>query len=226
MSLFFSLLPLYLFGNLHCLGMCGPLVMLISRNPHRLFYFWGRICSFSLAGLLAGMSGEVVQLFLQDFSVSALPSLLLGGWILLIASQAFPKWIFTSLFHSTFWKKIEKNLALLALYNSPKGMFFCGMSTLLLPCGQTLIVFAACALTPDPRVGLGTGFAFPMHTSPSLWFALKMGRMLSLQKFPRYLISAPQTVVGLLICCRGFAELGWIPHLILYQSDSYHFSLF
>lgn len=226
MSLFFSLLPLYLFGNLHCLGMCGPLVMLISQHPHRLLYFWGRICSFTLAGLLAGMSGEVLQLFLQDFSVSALPSLLLGGWILLIAGQVFPKWISTSLFQSAFWKKIEKNLAILPLYNSPEGMFLCGMSTLLLPCGQTLIVFAACALTANPWIGLGNGFAFAVLTSPSLLFALKMGRMLSLQRFPRFLFSAPQMVVGLLIFCRGLAELGWIPHLILYQSESYHLGLF
>ncbi len=226
MSLFLSLLPLYLFGNLHCLGMCGPLVMLISRHPHRLSYFWGRICSFTLAGGLAGMSGEVLQLFLQDFSMSALPSLVLGGWMLIVATQNTPKWIYETLFQSRIWKKIEKTLSLLPLHNSQKGMFLFGMGTLLLPCGQTLIVFTACALTADPWVGLWNGLAFSVLTSPSLFLALKMGRMFSPQRLPRYLLSAPQILVGVCICCRGLAELGWIPHLILYQSNSYHLAFF
>ena len=226
MSLFLSLLPLYLFGNIHCLGMCGPLVMLISRHPHRFFYFLGRICSFTLAGWLAAMSGEVVQLFLQDVSVSALPSLFLGGWIVLMASQVIPKQLYQPFFHSAFWRKIEQNVTFFALNEHPMGMFLFGMSTLLLPCGQTLIVFAACALTADPWEGLINGLSFALLTSPALFLALKMGRIFAVKAIPSGVLAIPQIFVGVLLCWRGLAELGWIPHLVLYQSDNYHLGLF
>lgn len=78
MTLFFSLLPLYLFGNLHCIGMCGPLVMLIGRHRHRYFYFAGRVASFSLAGLLAGELGAVLHLVLKQYFLAEIVSLMCG----------------------------------------------------------------------------------------------------------------------------------------------------
>ena len=57
MTLLLTMLPLYLFGNVHCLGMCGPLVMLIGQHHFRYFYFVGRTLSFTLAGGLAGAAG-------------------------------------------------------------------------------------------------------------------------------------------------------------------------
>ena len=62
MSLLITMLPLYLLGNLHCIGMCGPLVMLLGQQRCRAFYFLGRTLSFTLAGLLAGALGSVLQL--------------------------------------------------------------------------------------------------------------------------------------------------------------------
>ena len=82
MSLFFTLLPIYLFGNLHCLGMCGPLVMMIGRHRYRNFYFFGRTISFALVGLAAGEAGSVLQIGLKHLQISAASSFLFGGIIL------------------------------------------------------------------------------------------------------------------------------------------------
>ena len=76
MTLFFSLLPLYLFGNLHCIGMCGPLVMLLGQHRYRFFYFAGRLASYSLAGLFAGELGAVLHVFLKQYRLAEISSLL------------------------------------------------------------------------------------------------------------------------------------------------------
>src|SRR5690242_11860481 len=84
MTLFFSLLPLYIFGNLHCMGMCGPLVMLLGQHRYRFFYFVGRLLSFSLAGLVAGELGAVLHVFLKQYYLAEIISLGCGimiiGW--------------------------------------------------------------------------------------------------------------------------------------------------
>ena len=47
MRVFLTLLPLYIFVNLHCLVMCGSLVLMLGGHKHRNFYFsikpWWRI---------------------------------------------------------------------------------------------------------------------------------------------------------------------------------------
>ena len=76
MSLLLTMLPLYLFGNLHCLGMCGPLVAMIGHHRFRYYYFLGRTLSFTLAAMAAGGAGAVLHLFLNQYHISALTSFL------------------------------------------------------------------------------------------------------------------------------------------------------
>ena len=71
MSLFFTLLPVYLFGNIHCAGMCGPLMMLLAKNRYRWAYFAGRLVSYTLAGLL---SAEIGMFFFSSALTVALLS--------------------------------------------------------------------------------------------------------------------------------------------------------
>ena len=218
MTLFFSLLPLYIFGNLHCIGMCGPLVMLLGQHHYRLFYFLGRLLSFSLAGLLAGELGAVLHVFLKQYFLAEIVSLLCGilimGWGIqkLIGWQgkqrssmkksplnALHRWVSTLLLKDTGW-----------------STFLFGFFTVALPCGQTLVVFSACALTGSAWIGLGNGFAFALLTTPSL--VLAMHTLTLFKKFKQYdraILGGCSILVGLLACCRGLAEMGWISHWVL-----------
>ncbi len=83
MSLFISLLPIYIFGNLHCLGMCGPLVALMGRNRGKWFYLLGRVLSFSLAGLIAAELGLILNVFLGTLKIPAFSALFFGSLILI-----------------------------------------------------------------------------------------------------------------------------------------------
>lgn len=231
MTLFFSLLPLYLFGNLHCIGMCGPLVMLLGQHRYRLFYFLGRTLSFSLAGMAAGELGAVLHLFLKPYHLAEIVSLICGlgmiiwGLLKLIGCQSQPSFTLKK----TPLNTLHQWVSTLLLKDTGWATFLFGFFTVALPCGQTLVVFSACALTGSAWVGLGNGFAFALLTTPSLFIAMHM--LTLFKKFKHYdrpVLGGCSIVVGVLACCRGLAELGWISHWVLNPdtSTSYHLVIF
>lgn len=230
MTLFFTLLPLYLFGNVHCLGMCGPLVMLLGQHRYRYFYFIGRLLSFSLAGGIAGEIGAVLHVFLKYYHISEIASFLFGGIIIWIGLKALFGWRLPPMpIFARKMAKINQTLSTLMLKDSPWATFLFGFFTVALPCGQTLVVFSACALAGDLWIGLFNGFALAFLTTPSL--ALAMHTHLLFRKLKKYyqtVLGVCSLLIGLLAVCRGLAEAGWISHWILNPeaSASYHIVIF
>lgn len=215
MTLFLTMLPLYLFGNLHCLGMCGPLVMMIGQHRYRLFYFLGRTLSFTLAGTLAGAAGLLLQVTLKNSYVPALLCFFFGAFLFTLglgtlSGRSYPgsQWLSKRL------ASTNQSLSLLMLRDQPLATFLFGFFTLLLPCGQTLIVYSACALSQDPAVGCLNGLAFALLTSPSLFLAMQVRALLPAAKaYYNRVVGVSALIVALLAVCRGLAELEIIPHL-------------
>jgi uncharacterized protein len=229
MSLFISLLPVYLLGNLHCMGMCGPLVMFIGRHRFRNAYFLGRIVAFSLAGMIAGEIGAVLQLIFNKFHIPAITSFLFGGFLILMAISYLAGIRYSGAFFSSLLGEWSKKAAMLLTKDQFYSVFLFGLCTVLLPCGQSLMVFSACALSGDALVGGINGFAFALLTSPSLWFAMKAQALLKACKRYYYpLLGIFSLIVGLLAICRGLAEIQWIPYWVLnpQSSSSLHIAIF
>ncbi|WP_068471396.1 sulfite exporter TauE/SafE family protein [Candidatus Protochlamydia phocaeensis] len=232
MTLFFTLLPLYLFGNVHCLGMCGPLVMMLGQHRYRAFYFIGRLLSFSLAGLLAGEAGAVVQLFLKHYHLAETISFLCGLLIILWGVSLLLNWKTGLMQKIMQWKLLayfNQRLSALLLKDTGWSTFLFGFFTLALPCGQTIVVFSACALVGNALVGLFNGFAFALLTTPSLVLAMHASTFLKrLKNYTNTVLGLSTIFVGALACCRGLAEMGWISHWILNPDSStlYHIVIF
>lgn len=217
MSLFFTLLPIYVFGNLHCIGMCGPLVMLLGQHRYRYWYFAGRTLAFSGAGFLAGGLGAVLHHVLSVYHISALVSLMFGLVILVVGLSQFSgipypghRWLGQRL------KGISARFAQLLNQDSPRSVFLFGLGTIILPCGQTVIVYSACALYGDLWVGGTNGALFALFTSPSLWLAMRARSWLGRWRSKQHLILGGLAVlVGLMALCRGLADLQVIAHWVL-----------
>ncbi|MEX1013344.1 MAG: sulfite exporter TauE/SafE family protein [Waddliaceae bacterium] len=227
MTLLFSMLPFYLLGNLHCMGMCGPLVMTIGLHPHRLWYFFGRTLSFSLAGAVAGGLGAVLSHLVQLFHIPAITSLLFGGVVLFIGLKNV---IRIPSFSFSWMNRFNHRLTRFALSPHPFSLFLFGFFTVLLPCGQTIVVFSACALVGSVKVGLINGFVFALLTSPSLLLAMHSHRYLAKWKTSYNSIFIILCfIAGSLSICRGLAELEWISHLELFKEmggENLHFVLY
>lgn len=227
MILFFTMLPIYIFGNVHCLGMCGPLVMMIGKHRYRYFYFFGRIFSFSLAGLIAGELGAVLQIVLSHYHIPALTSFVFGILILSLALCTLFGWRYPGhQFLARRLANVNHSLSLLMLKDQPWPAFLFGFFTVALPCGQTMIVFSACALAGDLWVGLFNGFAFAILTTPSLWLAMHAHHLfVNLKKHYNTIIGVFGLLVGAMAICRGLAEVNIIPHLILNPRSESHYHI-
>lgn len=227
MTLFFTLLPLYLFGNVHCFGMCGPLVMLIGQHRYRYLYFAGRLVSFSLAGFIAGELGAVLHVFLKQYYLAESISLIFGTIIILIGFNILFNWHWLNFIPRLKpLQSLNQALSLLILKETPLSTFLFGFFTVALPCGQTLVVFSACALAGDAWIGLMNGFAFALLTTPSLVIAMHTLHFFkTLKKYYQTILGLSSILVGLLACCRGFAEMGIIPHWVLNPGSPTHYHI-
>lgn len=226
MTLFWSMLPIYLLGNLHCLGMCGPLAMMLGAHRFRYFYFLGRVCSFTLAGMLAGEVGAVTALTLKVFHLPALTSFIFGGIFLGIGISNLMGWQYPGYARlAKILEPLNRNLGLLMLKDQPIPSFLFGFFTLLLPCGQTLLVFSACALSGSAAVGFWNGLAFSLITTPSLWLSMHAHKWMQFAKaYYQTALGIAAMGVAALAICRGMADMEWIPHLVL--SDQYHLVIY
>lgn len=222
MITFWTLLPLYLVGNLHCIGMCGPLVMVLGQNRFRGLYFLGRVTSYLLVGAFAGLFGAVVHYYLNLAHLSALLCFMVGA--LMILSGIF------SFIHSPFpfmktWARwlqpLNQNLTKHLLQEDPRAFFWIGFLTVFLPCGQTVIVFSAIALEGSLWSGLFNGACFALLTSPSLWMSMQAHHWLrGWRDYYKILLSILSCLVGGVTILRGCADWGWIEHLALNSPTS------
>ena len=218
MNTLVALLPLYLLGNLHCLGMCGPLVMWLGRHPYRYWYFLGRTLSFTLAGFMAGMLGWVFQIELAQYHFTALASLGLGVGLAIAGSRYFIPWKFS--FSNPLRRRLGKltasismQLAGLMEQEQRWPSFWFGFCTILLPCGQTLVVYSSCAVAGEPFWGFFNGCIFALLTSPSLLVAMHSGRRLAAARFYYLpLMGLAFFAASALTLLRALADLQCIPH--------------
>ncbi|MEC7839519.1 MAG: sulfite exporter TauE/SafE family protein [Chlamydiota bacterium] len=230
MALLLTMLPIYLFGNLHCIGMCGPLVMMIGKHKYKNYYFIGRTLSFTLAGMIAGGIGSVLNVIIAEYHIPTITSFLFGSTILLIGCSYLFKWKLPggkAIAH--ILNPINKKITPLIMKDDPISTFLFGFMTIFLPCGQTVIVYSACALYGDIFVGTLNGFIFALLTSPSLFFAMQAHHLLyKIKAHYNLLIGLSAIVIGALALCRGFADLGMIPHWILNpnSAEKYHLVMF
>ena len=223
MTLFFTLLPLYLLGNLHCMGMCGPLVALLQRHRFRHLYFVGRILSFSLVGALSAEVGMLFTALLKRFYFPALTSICFGTLIFVLGlGQLLGKKKWVPHFFKQATVRLSQRLGALALQHHPWATFAFGLSTILLPCGQTVIVFSAIALSSNVWTGLFNGCAFAVLTTPALLFSMEIVGKIKWAYAP--VMGSLICLTALLLILRGVADLGWVPHATL--SRRWHIALF
>lgn len=212
------MLPVYLLGNFHCLGMCGPLVAMIGRHAHRYYYFLGRLFSFSLAGWVAGFLGEVLSATLMRWHLSAFFSMALGGamvlgGVLLTRGGAV---IPGARSMNRLLAPLQQRLTLLMLKESRLATGMLGFLTVALPCGQTLVVFSACAVYGEGAAGFLNGACFALLTSPSLFIAMQAKRLFSNgAKNYNQIAGGCAVVAGVLAVFRGLADAQLISHWVL-----------
>ena len=212
-------------SSLHCVGMCGPIVMgcvaprpveislsgntaaftskVTAASPH-LLYNSGRIISYSLIGMIAGFIGSAAILsprLQSGFSIG------LGS--LMVVMALFQMNIFTKIFRKeqnppprTFAQKIFSQIK---NSKASEAKFLIGFLTPLLPCGLLYGMAAHAAASSSPVTGALEMGAFAFGSAPALLIAGMLAGMIGarIRKFGTTFAAILIMIMGLLTIARG-----------------------
>lgn len=165
-----------LLGSLHCVGMCGGLVMSCAPTPkNNMFYQLGRLLSYSLLALLAGSITNYFS-FGKNYPIaSTIPGVFLGGILVYTGAKlifARAGLISGPQFFSKFRIKLSKKVfPSSGDIITNRTSFFVGTFSILLPCGFLYGVILALAAFNSPILALISIFCFWVGTLPAMAFA-------------------------------------------------------
>ena len=179
-------------GSLHCLGMCGPLVIAYSlhiKRPdekttvtgassfqiglfHHLFFHLGRLLTYGLLGALAAGLFYLADLKIVFLNLRG-GITLLGGMVMIFFGLVLLKILplpgfltVSSMAAGSFWGKRLPPLFKSQHLGSKMAL---GLATGFLPCGLSWAMIAKAATAGHVAVGFLTMVAFGLGTVPALF---------------------------------------------------------
>lgn len=198
-------------GSLHCAGMCGPLVLALtkSRPPStrestgRVCYHLGRVACYCLLGLMLGFVGHVAAPagFQRWLSISLGVALLAGVLVPTKVPLAVPVWKWVAL--------LKGSMPGLLRRNSLASQTAMGAINGLLPCGLVYVAAAGATATGHPLAGAAYMACFGLGTWPMMLGIHLAGHRLPLPaRLPLGSVTRGAILLmGVLLILRGF-ELG------------------
>lgn len=210
-------LILGLAGSLHCIGMCGPLVMIVHSGGdnrsgqwwiNKLVYHFGRIMVYAAFGVITGLIGKsFIAMGFQQW-LSLIAGLVLF-FMLVLPLLGQKKWSFTP----PLFSKITKYFSKFLQNKTPFKQLILGVINGLLPCGLVYAAMAASIAGGSPTKSALFMIVFGLATSPALIVVAKLSGILRSKWKPQSLayIRVGLSILAVLFILRG-ANLG-IPYL-------------
>jgi len=200
-------------GSLHCLGMCGPLVLASSnvkrtdtagRLLHVGLYHFGRIMTYGLLGLLFGSIGNIIALgsFQKVFTI-------ISGLFLIIVflmSLDLEKLLFKSDAYRGFFYRAQNKAASLFSNLMKRSPLFIGIFNGVLPCGLVYLALMGSLTSGSPSVGWLFMIAFGAGTLPMM-LSVHLGMtMIRFNRFQvlRRIFPVLHLLMGIYLVYRGW----------------------
>ncbi len=206
-------LVLGMVGSLHCMGMCGPLVMALNPKgarftrllAHKLVYNLGRVLAYSLIGALAGALGYgLVQTGVANIVAITMGGLLALGWLL--PAKHYSKVPGGKLLARPV-NYLKRSIGRYLGQQSYGSAFFVGFLNGWLPCGLVYMALAAAVTTSSALWGSLYMAVFGLGTLPMLLVVALGGQWLK-QKLParlNKLVPVYALILALFLIYRGLA---------------------
>ena len=207
-----------LLGSAHCLGMCGPFVLVIGSAAPTLranllrqaCYAAGRIFTYSMLGAAAAFCGLRLAVALAAWvNVPALLAIAAGG--LLVVQGLHAAGVLPARAVSAAACPGAAGFRALLTSRGALDVFLAGLFTGLLPCGLLYGMLALAASTHDVARGLATMAAFGAGTVPAL-AAAGLGGGLAGVAFRRRIHGVAAwclVLAGAVSVARGAGFLAW-----------------
>lgn len=176
-AMFIAMFSMGFLGSPHCLGMCGGIVTAFGLSMQQLSprkknllifsYHVGRLFSYALLGVLAGLIGTTI---LAPFMQSDFPRVLLGTVLVLIGFAILGMPLFNHLekLGLKLWQAMSPiRQKVFPLDSVPKALF-AGLLWGFLPCGLVYGALMMAVASGSVATGALMMFAFGLGTLPML----------------------------------------------------------
>lgn len=174
-----SALLVGLLGGGHCAGMCGGIVSAVSLSlpgerpkiGYHLSYNAGRIASYTLAGMLAGLLGSSSLLLSHLLPVEKLLYLLANLMLVALGLYLAGWWrgvLVLERVGGKFWQRIQPLSRHFLPVRARRQAFVLGLLWGWLPCGLVYSVLVAALATGSVLQGGALLLAFGLGTLPAL----------------------------------------------------------
>ncbi len=205
----------------HCVGMCGPLVILagaryprkgVAATPLHLLYHAGRILVYGLMGAIAGALGGALGKAAQAARIPGVVTVLVGLAVI-FAGLSYLGWL-------PFWRRNvhtggwwQRIMQMAMKTPGAAGVFLLGTLNGLLPCGLVYEALLIAAATSNPLLASLGMLLFGAATIPTLVIFGVGAQMLSTPIRQRMVWVGGIFVVliGIDLVLRGAAGLGVLP---------------
>jgi sulfite exporter TauE/SafE len=197
-------------GSVHCVGMCGPLVLALPVHhmnvSKRIGSIWlyhsGRITVYASGGLLFGLLGRRVYLAGWQQGLSILLGVSILCWLAfkgLRGQGGLPGWA------NRFYGILQGWLGRLWQSPSPGKFLLMGIGNGLLPCGMVYLAIAGALTTENILQGMGFMACFGLGTLPLLLGLQMTGRMVNISFRQKIRKALPYLTVfvAILLILRG-----------------------
>lgn len=215
----FSALFLGLISSLHCVGMCGPIAMMLpverqneaKKVTQILTYHFGRLTAYASIGLVFGLLGRGFFLagLQQKMSIIIGVTMII---VVLIPEKKFANYNLSKPVYKII-SKIKSNLGSQFKNKSYKSIFTIGLLNGFLPCGMVYVALFGAIAMQSAGLGVFYMLLFGIGTMPLMTIVVYMNSLLKLpfrnkiQKVIPYLA----VIIGILFILRGLG-LG-IPYI-------------
>jgi sulfite exporter TauE/SafE len=202
-------ITLGLLGSLHCAAMCGPLMLALPVPPGgagrfiagRVVYQFGRITTYALLGVIAGLAGKSL------FLIGAQRWLTIALGVAIFIGFFLSKKIALAASVARLVGKLKTAMGAQLRQRSFRSLALLGMLNGLLPCGLVYVALAGAVSRGTILSGVGWMLAFGLGTLPTMLGISLSGKVfpVSLRLQLRRAIPFSVCLLATLLILRGLA---------------------
>jgi len=208
-----------LISSLHCIGMCGPIAMMLPVDHQNeakkvtqiVTYHLGRLTAYGSIGLVFGLLGRGFFLagLQQKISIFIGLAMIL---VVLIPEKLFAKYNFSKPVYKVI-SKIKSNLGSHFKNKSYKSLFIIGLLNGFLPCGMVYVALFGAIAMQSASLGVLYMILFGIGTLPLMTLVVYVNSMIKMPFRNKIQKAIPYVAVliGVLFILRGLG-LG-IPYI-------------
>ncbi|KFF16740.1 sulfite exporter TauE/SafE family protein [Flavobacterium hydatis] len=208
-----------LISSFHCIGMCGPIAMMLPVDKHNkakkalqvTVYHLGRLTAYGTIGLIFGLLGKGFFLAGIQQKLSILIGLIMII-VVLTPENIFARYNFSKPVYRLI-SKIKSNLGKHFRNKSYKSLFIIGILNGFLPCGMVYVALFGAIAMQSAELGILYMILFGLGTVPLMTSVVYFNSLLSQSARNRIQKAIPYVAIfiGVLFILRGLG-LG-IPYL-------------